>query len=103
MEAEKLMESVKEGFANLEISAKYKESALEWLKIWLTDNAYADYVPQIEYLIEVENWAFLMDSFYQVIPFGTGVDHPGLGPGTLPVSDERIRGESPAARCCSDL
>jgi phosphoglucomutase/phosphomannomutase len=85
MEAEKLMESVKEGFANLEISAKYKESALEWLKIWLTDNAYADYVPQIEYLIEVENWAFLMDSFYQVIPFGTGGRRGmvGIGPNRI--------------------
>ena len=85
MEAEKLLESVKTGFANLEISTKYKESALEWLKIWLTDNAYADYVPQIEYLIEVENWAFLMDSFYQVIPFGTGGRRGmvGIGPNRI--------------------
>jgi phosphoglucomutase/phosphomannomutase len=85
MEAEKLLEGVKEGFATLEISAKYKESALEWLEIWLTDNAYADYLPQIEYLIEVENWAFLMDSFYQVIPFGTGGRRGmvGIGPNRI--------------------
>ena len=59
MEVEKLLENVKTGFGNLEISEKYKESALEWLKTWLTESLYADYVPQIRYLIQTEKWAFL--------------------------------------------
>ncbi len=85
MEVEKLLENVKTGFGNLEISEKYKESALEWLKTWLTESIYADYVPQIRYLIQTEKWAFLLDSFYQVIPFGTGGRRGmvGIGPNRI--------------------
>ena len=52
---------------------------------WLTDSAYKDYVPQIEYLIESEKWEFLLDSFYQIIPFGTGGRRGlvGIGPNRI--------------------
>jgi phosphoglucomutase/phosphomannomutase len=85
MEAEKLLESVKTGFANLKISEKYKESALDWLRTWLTESIYKNYVPQIEYLIQTEKWDFLLDSFYQVIPFGTGGRRGmvGIGPNRI--------------------
>ena len=85
MEVEKLLDNVKTGFGNLEISEKYKESALEWLKTWLTQSLYADYVPQIGYLIQTEKWAFLLDSFYQIIPFGTGGRRGmvGIGPNRI--------------------
>ncbi len=85
MEVEKLLENVKTGFGHLEISEKYRESALEWLKTWLTESLYADYVPQIKYLIQTEKWAFLLDSFYQVIPFGTGGRRGmvGIGPNRI--------------------
>ncbi len=63
METQKLLESAKTGFANLEISEKYKDSALDWLEIWLTEDLYKNYAPQIEYLIMTEKWAFLLDSF----------------------------------------
>ncbi len=85
MDTQKLLESVKTGFANLEISEKYKDSALDWLKIWLTEDLYKNYVPQIEHLIGAEKWAFLLDSFYQVIPFGTGGRRGlvGIGPNRI--------------------
>jgi phosphoglucomutase/phosphomannomutase len=58
---------------------------LKWLEVWLSDQTFSDYVPQIQYLIENGNWNFLLDSFYQVIPFGTGGRRGlvGIGPNRI--------------------
>ena len=80
-----LLNKSKEGFAALDVAEKYQISALKWLEIWLTEAAFGDYVPQIRYLIENEQWEFLLDSFYQVIPFGTGGRRGlvGIGPNRI--------------------
>jgi phosphoglucomutase len=82
---ETLLKKAKAGFKSLDVAEKYKTSALEWLEIWLTEEAFEDYVPQIQYLIESGNWEFLLDSFYQVIPFGTGGRRGlvGIGPNRI--------------------
>ena len=84
---ETLLEQTKEGFKRLDLSEKYKAAALKWLRIWLTDPTFAEYVPQIRYLIGAQKWDFLMDSFYQVIPFGTGGRRGlvGIGPNRINV------------------
>ena len=75
----------KDGFNTLDVSQKYVEAALKWLEIWLSDQMFADYVHQIQYLIENERWNFLLDAFYQVIPFGTGGRRGlvGIGPNRI--------------------
>ena len=80
-----LLEKAKAGFGTLSVSGKYIESATNMLETWLTDSAFRDYVPQIEYLIESRKWDFLLDSFYQVIPFGTGGRRGlvGIGPNRI--------------------
>jgi phosphoglucomutase len=80
-----LLKKAAAGFGNLNVSAKYIDSALKWLELWMTDDPFKDYVPQIEYLIESEQWDFLLDSFYQVIPFGTGGRRGlvGIGPNRI--------------------
>jgi len=80
-----LLEKAENGFKRLEVSEKYVHSALKWLETWLSDNAFRDYVPQIRYLIETGRWNFLLDSFYQVIPFGTGGRRGlvGIGPNRI--------------------
>jgi phosphoglucomutase len=80
-----LLKETKEGFGTLTVSEKYIESALNWIETWLTDQAFKDYTPQIAYLIESEKWDFLLDSFYQVIPFGTGGRRGlvGIGPNRI--------------------
>lgn len=80
-----LLEKAKKGFNTLNIAEKYVDSALKWLESWLTDPQFEDYVPQIRYLIESEKWNFLLDSFYQVIPFGTGGRRGtvGIGPNRI--------------------
>jgi phosphoglucomutase len=75
----------KDGFNTLDISQKYIDSALKWLDVWLTDQAFSEYVHQIQYLIENGRWDFLLDAFYQVIPFGTGGRRGlvGIGPNRI--------------------
>ena len=82
---ETLLKKARTGFESLDVAQKYKTSALEWLKIWLTEKAFKDYLPQIRYLIESGKWEFLLDSFYQVIPFGTGGRRGlvGIGPNRI--------------------
>jgi len=83
--AKALLNKTEHGLNTLQVSKKYVDSALKWLETWLTDDAFKDYVPQIAYLIEAEKWAFLLDSFYQVIPFGTGGRRGlvGVGPNRI--------------------
>lgn len=80
-----LLEKTGTGFKSLNIGDKYKETALKWLEVWLTDDTFRDYVAQINYLIENKNWDFLLDSFYQIIPFGTGGRRGlvGIGPNRI--------------------
>ena len=83
----KLIEKAKEGFKTLDVPEKYVDSSLKWLKIWLTDSMFKDYMPQLVFLIEAQKWDFLLDSFYQVIPFGTGGRRGlvGIGPNRINV------------------
>ncbi len=73
------------GFATLDIPAPYVASAIEALETWLSDDAFAAYRPQLEHLIDTQAWDFLLDAFYQVIPFGTGGRRGlvGIGPNRI--------------------
>jgi phosphoglucomutase/phosphomannomutase len=48
---------------------------------WLTDPQFAPYRPQLEWLIGQQKWSLLLDSFYQVLPFGTGGRRGAVGIG----------------------
>lgn len=80
-----LLEKAKNGFKQLNIADRYKISAFNNMEWWLTDPQFEDYVPQIRYFLEAEKWNFLLDSFYQVIPFGTGGRRGtvGIGPNRI--------------------
>ncbi len=82
---EQLLKKAREGFNTLDIGSQYVDSALEHLQKWLYDEMFSCYVPQITYLIYSEKWDFLLDSFYQVIPFGTGGRRGlvGIGPNRI--------------------
>ena len=84
-DVDQLMAQAREGFAPLNVSAKYKESALKWMARWLREDAFREYVPQIAHLIATAQWDFLLDAFYQVIPFGTGGRRGlvGIGPNRI--------------------
>jgi phosphoglucomutase/phosphomannomutase len=71
----------REGFRGVEADAALKEHALKHLTQWLTDAAFAAYRPQLEWLIASEQWAGLLDRFYQILPFGTGGRRGAVGIG----------------------
>lgn len=70
-----------DGFATLAVADEVKTSARAHLERWLTDPEFAPYVPQIEALVARKAWDLLLDSFYQVIPFGTGGRRGSVGIG----------------------
>ena len=80
-----LLQKAKAGFNTLDVSAEHRDEALNSLEIWLTEDIFKEYVEQIRYLIEAQKWDFLLDAFYQVIPFGTGGRRGlvGIGPNRI--------------------
>lgn len=81
----KLLGDAKLGFKTLSVGSNFQEQALTFLETWLTDPQYAEYTSQIEHLINNKSWDYLLDSFYQVIPFGTGGrrGEVGIGPNRI--------------------
>ena len=80
-----LIEKAKNGFAGLEVNTAYRKHAIQFLEDWLTKNEFRDYIPQIEHIIRNRYWDYLLDSFYQIIPFGTGGrrGEVGVGPNRI--------------------
>jgi len=69
------------GFAAIDADASLKEKALANLHTWLTHPDFAAYRPQIEWLCDSGKWSVVLDSFYQVMPFGTGGRRGAVGIG----------------------
>ena len=76
-----LLQSVRAGFDTLDVDESFRAMAMENLARWLESEELVDYRPQIEALAEAEAWDLLLDSFYQVIPFGTGGRRGPVGVG----------------------
>jgi phosphoglucomutase/phosphomannomutase len=71
----------RDGFATVAADPILKDKALANLKTWLTHQDFAAYLQQLEWLIASARWSFLVDSFYQVLPFGTGGRRGAVGIG----------------------
>jgi phosphoglucomutase/phosphomannomutase len=69
------------GFATVDASPEQKRAAKENLGRWLIDTVFAPYRPQLEWLIQTQQWAGLLDRFYQILPFGTGGRRGAVGIG----------------------
>jgi len=84
-DSRQLLAKTRDGFNTLDFGKQYIDSAIGHLEKWLNDEVFSTYVPQIAYLINSEKWDFLLDSFYQVIPFGTGGRRGlvGIGPNRI--------------------
>jgi phosphoglucomutase/phosphomannomutase len=57
------------------------DQAAKFLQQWLTQPEFADYRPQLDWLIDTRQWAGLLDRFYQILPFGTGGRRGAMGIG----------------------
>src|ERR1700738_1282350 len=67
-----LLARVTDGFQSIPADNALKERALQHLRQWLTEIAFACYLPQLEWLVRTQQWPGLLDRFYQIMPFGTG-------------------------------
>ena len=76
-----MLEAARAGFAALAVPESIRQAALDGLGRWLEDPRTRDYVPMIEALVQRQAWDLLLDSFYQVIPFGTGGRRGPVGVG----------------------
>ncbi len=68
MNVEQALASAKEAAANKKITA----SALSNLTVWLTEDRYRSYQPQIIEHVQAGKWQKIDDVFWTIIPFGTG-------------------------------
>lgn len=78
---QRLIAKAKEGFRTVSLDAQFKDAALANLGQWLEEDRFAAYRPIIEALIEGGSYALLVDSFYRMLPFGTGGRRGAVGVG----------------------
>src|SRR6266498_2730037 len=80
-----LLEQARKGFQTVETDSTITEQALKFLGQWLTRPELAAYRPQLEWLIQSQQWPGLLDRFYQILPFGTGGRRGpvGIGPNRM--------------------
>ncbi len=64
--------AVERGFASVAVEDEFKRVALSNIGQWLEEQAFAEYRDQLLWMIETQKWDLLLDSFYRVLPFGTG-------------------------------
>lgn len=85
MDIQNLLKQTKIGFETVNVGSIYKDDAVINIEKWLTLAEFSDYHPQIINLIENKHWDYLLDCFYQVIPFGTGGrrGEVGIGPNRI--------------------
>jgi phosphoglucomutase/phosphomannomutase len=80
-----LLDQARVGFQSVQVEESTKEQALKYLRPWLTEAEFNAYLPQLDWLIQKEQWAGLLDRFYQILPFGTGGRRGpvGIGPNRM--------------------
>ncbi len=86
--------SLEEATAAGSISEPAKREILKWL----TEDRYGMYKEDLEKMIAEENWKALEDSFFMVIPFGTGGRRGTVGIGNNRINKVTI-GESAQGLC----
>jgi phosphoglucomutase/phosphomannomutase len=79
------LDELKAGLASLPVSDAYRDAALRSLAAWSREPRYASFRPQLESLARRQRWELLLDSFYRMIPFGTGGRRGpvGIGPNRM--------------------
>jgi phosphoglucomutase len=76
-----LLERARKGFQSVATTDEIRERALHFLRQWTTQSEFAGYLPQIQWLTDTEQWASLLERFYQILPFGTGGRRGPVGVG----------------------
>ncbi len=75
--AKNYIEIVEKALAHKHISSEAATNLISWL----TDTQYKDFIPEVETLLDTENWHDIEDAFYARITVGTGGIRGQLGVG----------------------
>ena len=84
---EELLTRARESFSSIDLDDDLKQAALKHLEDWLSVDKFADliepsdYRPLLEWMVASGPADLLLDSFYQVMPFGTGGRRGPVGVG----------------------
>jgi len=79
------LSSARSAFARLASTPAQADSAFTALREWLERPEYAAYQPLLRAMVAAGSWDTLLDSFYRVLPFGTGGRRGpvGIGPNRM--------------------
>ncbi|MFQ5667545.1 MAG: phospho-sugar mutase, partial [Candidatus Binatia bacterium] len=84
------LHDVRAGVQRVAVNEKYRAQALRNLTVWWNDSRYAPFRPQLRSLAERQRWELLLDSFYRVMPFGTGGRRGPVGIGPNRMNQETV-------------
>jgi phosphoglucomutase len=79
-----------DGFRTVDVPEQFRRDALRQLALWRSEPRYAAFRPQIESLAEHGKWDLLLDSFYRVLPFGTGGRRGPVGVGPNRINQDTV-------------
>ncbi|MBN2803411.1 MAG: phospho-sugar mutase [Deltaproteobacteria bacterium] len=75
------IEIVKKGILSLKNEKSILDNTIKNIEEWMTKEDYSDYLPYVNFLIDNEKWTILLDSFWRMMPFGTGGRRGAVGAG----------------------
>jgi len=78
------------GLRSLTTNEAYRDQAIRNLTVWWNGARYAPFRPQLESLAARQQWELLLDSFYRMIPFGTGGRRGPVGIGPNRMNQETV-------------
>src|SRR5438105_2610638 len=84
--------------STLQRRGRLSPEALQNITLWLEDPGLSEFRPEIQTLVEAEQWDELEDAFYKRINIGTGGIRGAIGPGPNRINTRTI-GEAAQALC----
>ncbi|MFN8627505.1 MAG: phospho-sugar mutase [Candidatus Binatia bacterium] len=84
------LNDLERGLGTVPVSEPYRRAAMRHLRDWWTGARHVAFRPQIESLAARERWELLLDSFYRVLPFGTGGRRGAVGVGPNRINHDTI-------------
>lgn len=84
------LNDIENGLRTVQVPESYRHDAMRHLSVWWSGPRYAAFRPQIENLAGRQKWDLLLDSFYRIVPFGTGGRRGAVGIGPNRINQETI-------------
>src|SRR5512141_967780 len=84
------LKDFEDGFRTVRVPEPYRTEALRQFTVWWNQPRYAAFRPQIESLAQRGKWDLLLDSFYRILPFGTGGRRGPVGVGPNRINQDAV-------------